>query len=431
MHTHVKLPIAAVFGIASLSLLSCQKGDGPTLDPTPADPYFSVGASSLTFPADGGSQTVAVTSDAAWTAFSDESWINIVPAVGNGDGSFTVTVDAGSTTTGGITVESGTYRQTIQVERNDALTGERLPTAQVVYNGSDYRNPIHFQLRLGAIDDRGYAYGTGTFIRLEMNLSGLDFSHPFIDIPEGTYPIAASSRSYILDIVDGISQGVHEGNYVDTGEVVIKGNARDGYVVTCNLTLKSGAIVRGYYIGTILWNNPSVLSTLDGDYAIPAISRCAATFAGKQFEGEDVYVWYLDMATRGVYLNNKGYLAGDGVAVQITVTTDMTYDGTFLPEGTYPFVDTSNGYVADTADGGNTSPGYGSWVMMLAGGNGYMSDYAPLYQNTAGGTSEVRVSRSDNGRYTVTIDAVDNLGHKITGTYSGEIPVRDNSGTTR
>lgn len=85
--------------------LACDK-DSPTGPTPPPSCSFTLSVTTLSFPAQGGSTTVGVTttSQCAWTAASDREWLSITAgASGTGTGSVNVTV----TTNPGLTVRTG------------------------------------------------------------------------------------------------------------------------------------------------------------------------------------------------------------------------------------------------------------------------------------------------------------------------------------
>lgn len=72
------------------TLIVNQKGKTPE-----SAPSISLAPVSLTYSADGGTATVSVTADAAWTASADASWVTLAPASGQaGTGSIKVTAAA-------------------------------------------------------------------------------------------------------------------------------------------------------------------------------------------------------------------------------------------------------------------------------------------------------------------------------------------------
>ena len=73
------------------------------------DPYLTVNPSSLSFPEEGGSQTIQVSANYAWTASVSGSGFKISPASGEGVGSVTVTASAATSAdevTGSVSFQS-------------------------------------------------------------------------------------------------------------------------------------------------------------------------------------------------------------------------------------------------------------------------------------------------------------------------------------
>lgn len=86
-------------------LLSCTPAVQPEpapVDPVPVDPVpdpekeysFQAQPSALTFEAEGGSQSIELTTDAAWVAFTQDDWITVSPAKGVGNKTITITVES-------------------------------------------------------------------------------------------------------------------------------------------------------------------------------------------------------------------------------------------------------------------------------------------------------------------------------------------------
>ncbi|MCL2835001.1 MAG: hypothetical protein FWD78_17665 [Treponema sp.] len=84
---------------ALLAFLSfgCTDPTSNPSDDTKIQNLLKVGETSLVFTAAGGSQLVAVSGTADWTAASDQTWCNVSPAQGSGDGSITITLQQNST----------------------------------------------------------------------------------------------------------------------------------------------------------------------------------------------------------------------------------------------------------------------------------------------------------------------------------------------
>ena len=87
--------VALTLGVA-LGFVACENDE-----PEAADPTVEVSVSSLNFSNEEGSQTLAVTSNAAWKVEVDyvtgADWVTVTPMNGNGDASLTVSVPANDT----------------------------------------------------------------------------------------------------------------------------------------------------------------------------------------------------------------------------------------------------------------------------------------------------------------------------------------------
>ncbi len=84
------------------------------------DPALSVDPEELPFTAEGGTETVTVTSELAWTAAPNDAWITVEES----DGSFTVTVvanDLYEPRTGSVTVDNGENEATVTVTQEAAV----------------------------------------------------------------------------------------------------------------------------------------------------------------------------------------------------------------------------------------------------------------------------------------------------------------------
>ena len=105
--------------LALVLMQACGSKPEPT-PPTP-DPVLSVSPASLSFNQDGGSQTVQVTANNAWTASASGSGITVSPASGQGNASVTVTVAATSSadeTNGTVTFKSKSLSATVDVTQS-------------------------------------------------------------------------------------------------------------------------------------------------------------------------------------------------------------------------------------------------------------------------------------------------------------------------
>ena len=91
------LPLLSLLGLVLL-LAGCHE-----------DPYLTVNPSSLSFPEEGGSQTIQVSANYGWTASVSGPGFKISPAMGEGVATVTVTAPAASSSdevTGSISFQS-------------------------------------------------------------------------------------------------------------------------------------------------------------------------------------------------------------------------------------------------------------------------------------------------------------------------------------
>ncbi|GHT53240.1 hypothetical protein AGMMS49982_15770 [Bacteroidia bacterium] len=110
-------------GTASAVFTSCGEDDPA---PAPA-PSLTLDKTSISATKDAGTYSIAVTSNVAWTAFSDTTWCTLSPPSGTSNGTITVNVTE-NTTTGSrsatITVSAGTETKTVTVtQAAGAATG--------------------------------------------------------------------------------------------------------------------------------------------------------------------------------------------------------------------------------------------------------------------------------------------------------------------
>ena len=105
------LAVAAVF-----AAVSCSKEE------TKADDSFKVEQTKFDVSAEGGSVTIDVTANIAWTAESNAEWATISPASGSGNGSVTVTVAANDDVarTAKIAFAAGTFKSTVTINQAEA-----------------------------------------------------------------------------------------------------------------------------------------------------------------------------------------------------------------------------------------------------------------------------------------------------------------------
>ena len=94
----------------------------------PVEPTLSVSPNSLSFAAEGGSQTINVSAGQAWTATVTGSGFSISPSSGKGDGTVTVTAKAAASTasvSGSVTFKSENLSATVSLSQAGKAPGEK------------------------------------------------------------------------------------------------------------------------------------------------------------------------------------------------------------------------------------------------------------------------------------------------------------------
>ena len=131
---HYRLPLIAA--VLAFLLSSC----GET--PEPEKVTVSASPSSISFTMDGGTATVSVTSNGAWSVQVGGSWIKLSDYAGNGNASLTVTAAAndGEARTGSLSFRAadGTAEVSLSQEAHQA-TVKSLKEIRALYQGSDYK----------------------------------------------------------------------------------------------------------------------------------------------------------------------------------------------------------------------------------------------------------------------------------------------------
>lgn len=120
---------ALLFAAVLLPLSSCGKDDDEPFTPT-----LSVSMSSISIDAEGGQQSVDVTSNTNWIIEGASNWCSVSPTAGNGNSSITIKIDANSAAEGRdctLTIKTAdeTLSKTISVRQNGlALTLSTTPS---------------------------------------------------------------------------------------------------------------------------------------------------------------------------------------------------------------------------------------------------------------------------------------------------------------
>ena len=128
-----------------LALLSCVSL--LLLQACHEDPYLTVSPENLSFTQEGGSQTVRVSANYAWTASVSGSGFSVSPASGEGDATLTVTASAASATdvlSGTLTVRSEGLSASVKLSqdaKNALLVGN---VATIPYEGGTFSVEIQY-----------------------------------------------------------------------------------------------------------------------------------------------------------------------------------------------------------------------------------------------------------------------------------------------
>ncbi|MBM0105374.1 cellulase family glycosylhydrolase [Steroidobacter sp. S1-65] len=165
---------------------------------------LSVAPASLSFSAGASSAPVAVTSNVAWSATDDQSWLTVAPASGNNNGSFTVTATANSASTartGTVTVSGGGISRPIAVTQ----AGQSSPIGSVTASGV-------------------VTSSSGWFTEQQLRLSN-------------TATITALSITITVQRTTGVSAS---GQYNTVGGIISQSHSSTSSAITYSFSLNSG-----------------------------------------------------------------------------------------------------------------------------------------------------------------------------------------------
>lgn len=171
--------------------------------------------------------------------------------------------------------------------------------------------------------------------------------------------------------------------------------------------------LRGSYTGEIPVKN-KYLTNLENDFTLPTLVGGYATFWGEMYWGVPVNAWDVYLWSDGMYSDEYNYLYGTGHHLKLELFTSLEGSTAILPDGTYPLLLSQE---PGTAHAGHADLFIlGCWYlemkddMVLAEG----LKYAPL------SSGDITLSYS-GGNYTITVDAVDDLNHRIAASYTGPL----------
>lgn len=403
----------------SMLLVGCQKN---TDTPKPGEePELTLTSTeNVTVPEDGGEITITYQltnpiaeeelsiniSTPEWVSLKENNETSIVLTVEPNDGSelressvFVSYADVTSFTVY-LSQEGGSIKRTAT-----DLTG--------FYYGEDYEEGVdNFYIHLSdkGFDADGSALADGFFYRLDIYTEVMNYSRENADeivVPVGTYTLEDSftagtfSQEYSSYWVNGPDAiPVIDHTIIDAGTITVTENSIRAELVIAGET----HIVT--YEGSLVVDDgrqPEFLSTLTEDYIMDLSNH------GMDLEGYDDYFGCGAYNYVAFFYPNTEDGAGDYVSLDM-VSTGPTLDDTLV--GTYTIVDHNpNGPLQATM--GFLENGYmtGCWYFSSPDGYDY-GDTAPFAQGT--------FTVTENGEeLTFTFDITDDIGNKITGTWTG------------
>lgn len=327
----------------------------------------------------------------------------------------------------------------INVDRNDT-TEQRVATLKVAYGQQSFDVfvrqaagwTVDVEFTAGALN--GEYYGTkyspdpNYFVILSAN-GTTGFQDLYLDsyyrfdmfsktaagspvmLPQGVYTFDYTDSGVGGTFGVGYSllfQTFEDGNFEDTyyedGIVIVTETGVEAYV-----QLTTGKVHHVVYEGSLevdwlKFPEPDYYTTLTSDFTFNEIG------------GKLRLVNYGDYYGVGANNYSISMISGDemnGPYFMLDVVTDNSDSGVASVLGTYTVAATedelaTNTYLAGVMDG---TQYIGSWYMNISGGYVDHSKRAPI----VGGTITIA---QDGGTYVVTYDCVDDLGHKVQGTYS-------------
>lgn len=407
---------------SSLEIAVTQRG----IDFTPsleADPL------ELEFEYVNDTRPVAITANVAWEAAVTVGgeWVNIEETA---DGiavsaAYNMTPDSRE---GAITISGeGVDPVTITVLQE---AGEDIPNnLNVLVGGYGYDlmsmdggriSPIYMINMYDVIGEDGLIVPeTGIYVYLNVfadNTEDLDASE--VDLPVGTYTFAPfftedaiteftafSDMSSIVFYEDGETT-----DYLmpAEGSFTVEKDGDKTIVKFKDVVMSDGSIFSESFYGETKIINGLRWSTLTDDIDMGTLTGESHTISSMGDPGKRLYEWQVVLPGDGVVFTNRGY-SGTGHAVSLDIIGQWT-SPLSIPSGTY-VIDKS--MEAFTVYPGGIMDGtmYSTYVQV---DSGERTGGAPLK------SGEVTISSND-GIYTLEIDAMDELGNKITGTYIGAI----------
>lgn len=321
----------------------------------------------------------------------------------------------------------------ISVSQKEGVEWTLFPTAYgAEHKGDDLQvGADHFVLTLDMIEYDPETYmplNDGVVLIMDFfSETPADLMNP--DIAPGVYPVTDTNEPFTtrawhthMMVIEGGAMIGYRSSQSGTFIVEKSGEEyilRMSLVVTDDFTQEEFHF-NGYWRGELSIKN-QFLSVLDGDVALPKLVDGQVTFFGEYYWGVEANDWEVKLWSEGIVADEDGNLSGTGHQIDLEFLTPLGGSSTILPEGLYP--------LSSSMQPGTAISGYvdflilSCWYLEMKDGM-VLADglkYAPLK------TGEIEVTYDDNGNYTIGIDATDDLGYKITGSYTGPLTYRDNA----
>jgi len=293
---------------AALMIVACSKSEEVA--------ELSVSTSSLTFTADGGSQSFAVYGDGDWTISNDGAdWYTYVPKTGNGVASVEVTVPAYTAAAGRssvltITMDKQTYDVTIIQNRKEVPSDPSTLTYNVNAQARDIVVPVveGYDYTVSVPDGYEVEQGESSItIHIPANETGADATDEIVVTTEDgqtlqTITINRDARKLIPGelTIDEIffagmllSDSSTDAN--DGDQYIVIGNRSDYDQNIDGLLFLMGDGSQAASTGAV-WVYPAVTDSIpvktiyaipEGDYTIPAGEQIIIALAAQNFNAEN------------------------------------------------------------------------------------------------------------------------------------------------
>lgn len=266
--------------------------------------------------------------------------------------------------------------------------------------------------------ESGYVKPSSTYFRIDL-FAPAPADKNNITLPEGTYTYDSSSSHtdytissfarYIYTDADG---GAWEEKFTEA-TLVVKREGNDYNFELTGVT-ENGTTFHVVYKGSQKYDDkssssgPSDESTITGDYEANYNGASATgVFYGDKL-GNGTGYWTLDLKPQGGL--------GDGLGLQLY--SDVTTFGDF-PTGTYTISDAGTANTATKgAISGNKLSGSCLYIYLI---QNQITGFALFNEG------QIEIAKTGSS-YTVTLNVVDELGHKVTGTWTGNISLKNESG---